>query len=324
MKNLENIIDIVLPKNQLFLYGYNKYFNDFIKLINKKKLPNSILLSGPSGSGKSTFAFHLINYMLSKNEENKYELKDQTINHLNNSFIKLKTNTHPNFYLIECDKLNKEIKVDQIRSLINFINKSTYSIDLKIILIDNCEKLNVNAYNTLLKSLEEASTNTHFFLVHNNSFKIPETIKSRCNEFKIFHSLNEKEIIFNKLCHQYNLDYQDFSFSENYFFDTPGAILKNLSYFGDNYFSICKDSLKFIQFIIDKYNKKKDPELLYSLSQIITKFYHELYNYNYKNINVYSLNLSKILKLINNIKKFNLDEKASFFFIKDILYNDAK
>ena len=287
-------------------------------------MPNSILLSGPKGSGKSTFVYHLINYILSINEENKYDLKDQTINRLNNSFNKLTTNTHPNFYLVECDKLNKEIKVDQMRSLINFINKSTYSLDLKIILIDNFEKLNINAYNTLLKSLEEANINTHFFLVHNNSFKIPETIKSRCNEFKIFHSINEKEIIFNKLCDQYNLDYQDFNLTENSFSDTPGSILNNLSYFGDNYFGISKDTLKFIHIIIDKYNKKKDPELLYSLSRTITKFYYELYNYNYKNINVYSLNLSKILKLINNIKKFNLDEKASFYFIKDILHNDSK
>ena len=35
-------------------------------------MPNSILLSGPQGIGKSTFIYHIVNYILSKNEDKKY------------------------------------------------------------------------------------------------------------------------------------------------------------------------------------------------------------------------------------------------------------
>ena len=98
-------IEIVLSKNQLYLYGFEDYFNSFVKLNEKKKLPNSILLSGPKGLGKSTFAYHFINYLLSENEEGKYSVKNFVINKTNSSYKLLSANTHPNFFLIE-NKVN--------------------------------------------------------------------------------------------------------------------------------------------------------------------------------------------------------------------------
>ena len=64
MSNTNENLEIVLPKNQLRLFGYEYHFNSFIQLYHKKKLPNTILLSGPQGSGKATFAYHFINYLL--------------------------------------------------------------------------------------------------------------------------------------------------------------------------------------------------------------------------------------------------------------------
>ena len=57
--------EILPSKNQLRLFGYDDYFNTFIKLFHKNKLPNTILLNGLKGSGKATFAYHFINYLLS-------------------------------------------------------------------------------------------------------------------------------------------------------------------------------------------------------------------------------------------------------------------
>ena len=56
------------PKNQTNLYLLDDYLIIFIKLYEKKKLPNKILLSGYKGIGKSTLAYHLINYILSIGE----------------------------------------------------------------------------------------------------------------------------------------------------------------------------------------------------------------------------------------------------------------
>ena len=76
MKTADESIEILSPKNQLCLFGYEDYFSSFIKLYDEKKLPNSILLSGPRGLGKATFSYHIINYFLSGNEEKKYSVED--------------------------------------------------------------------------------------------------------------------------------------------------------------------------------------------------------------------------------------------------------
>ena len=177
---------IVPAKNQLRLFGFEDYFNYFIKLYEKSKLPNSILLSGPKGLGKSTFAYHIINYLLSKNEERKYSINNFIIDENNLSYKLLTRNIHPNFFLIENNLLEKNIKVEQVRNLLKFLNKTTYNKNLKIIMIDNAENLNLNSSNALLKSLEEPPKNTFFFVIHNSACKIHNTVKSRCVEFKVF------------------------------------------------------------------------------------------------------------------------------------------
>ena len=106
MKSHDIGIKIIDPINQLNLFGYKNYFNSFIKLYKKNKLPNVFLLSGPRGMGKATFAFHFINYLLSNNEENKYLINDLKINHSNISYKLLTNGIHPNFFLLQNNSLN--------------------------------------------------------------------------------------------------------------------------------------------------------------------------------------------------------------------------
>ena len=75
------------PSTQSELFGMEKFFNEIINLYNKKKLPNKILLTGNKGLGKSTLAYHLINYILSNNEDHKYDTDNFKINENNKSFI---------------------------------------------------------------------------------------------------------------------------------------------------------------------------------------------------------------------------------------------
>ena len=57
------------PINQTKLFGLDKYIYELIDLEKRDVLPNKILLSGQKGLGKSTLAYHIINYILSKNED---------------------------------------------------------------------------------------------------------------------------------------------------------------------------------------------------------------------------------------------------------------
>ena len=324
MKTTNDNIEVLSAKNQLRLFGFEDYFGSFIKLYEKRELPNSILLSGPKGLGKSTFAYHIINCLLSKSEERKYSIKDFIIDENNLSYKQLSANTHPNFFLIENNLLEKDIKIEQIRNLLKFLNKSTYTRNLKIIMIDNAENLNLNSSNALLKAIEEPQNNTFFFIIHNSSSKILDTIKSRCTEFKFVLTTSKKKNIFTNIIKQYKNEFVINEIIENYYFDTPGNLIKYFLSLNKVNISIKENTLKCIFHFIERYKNEKNPEILSFLSLFIEKFYNELYLNNNKNLNNYFLNQSRILRQIDEMKKFNLDEKNIFIWIKDTLKNETK
>ena len=123
------------PSENTKIYGMENFFNELVELHKEKKIPNRILLSGKKGSGKSTLAYHLINYILSENEEYKYNLENFSINKDNKSYKLLQNNSHPNFYLIDLLTEKKSIDVGQIREMINYTNKSTFNNMARFILI---------------------------------------------------------------------------------------------------------------------------------------------------------------------------------------------
>ena len=317
-------IDITEPKKQLRLYGYKNYFQTFIKLFIKNMMPHSILITGPRGIGKSTFVYHIVNYLLSLDEDKKYSINNFLINKENLSFNLINNHTHPNFFLVENQLLSNDIRIEQIRKLNQFINKSTYSRNLKIIMIDNAENLNLNASNALLKSLEEPPKNTFFFLIHNSGSKILDTIKSRCVEFKIFFNENEKKNIFKNLINQHDNDLETYDVLENLYFDTPGNSLRYLVTLSNSNEKNLKNTLSIIFFFIEKLKSEKKYENLPYLSFFIEKFYNELILKQNRNLNVSFLNYKKILYQINNMKKFNLDKTNTSIWLKDILINETK
>ena len=173
------------PSENNKLYGMDNYFKEITSLYHKKRMPTKILLSGKKGLGKSTLAYHIINYILSDNEEFKYDLIKLSINNENRSFKLLQNNTHPNIHLIDLLKDKKNIDINQIREMIIYTNKSSFSNMPRFILIDNIECLNKNSTNALLKSVEEPNEKFFFILINNSEKYILPTLKSRCLTFKI-------------------------------------------------------------------------------------------------------------------------------------------
>ena len=144
------------------------------------------------GIGKCTLTYHLINYILSQDEANSYDLDNLKINSDNKSYKLIQNGTNPNFYLLDVLLDKKTIDINQIRVLINNLNKSSFNSKPRFVLIDNIEYLNLNSINALLKMLEEPNDNIIFILIHNNK-KIISTLLSRCLNFKI--SLPNKKLM---------------------------------------------------------------------------------------------------------------------------------
>ena len=62
------------PSNQLELFIHGNELKNLYFYIKRNKLPNKILLKGRKGIGKCTLAYHLINFILSKNEDFAYNI----------------------------------------------------------------------------------------------------------------------------------------------------------------------------------------------------------------------------------------------------------
>ena len=315
---------IIDPINQLSLFGYDDHFNTFINLHKKSLLPNVILLNGQKGIGKSTFVFHFVNYLFSQTEEYKYSLEKFKIDEKNVSYKLLSNGSHPNFFFLSNKIAGAEIKIAEVRNLLSFLSKSSYSKNIKIVLIDNAENLNQNSSNALLKALEEPKNNTFFFINYNFTTSIPDTIKSRCLEFKFFFNRKEKKKIFMNIIKDYSLDFDLEELDKNFLFDTPGNILKYSLIIKDSNINISNDKLSLISHLFNLYSLKKDPELLQLASTSIENFYSDLSFSNKNNLNTYFTNKYKILNSLSNMHKFNLDKKNTLNSVYDILENEKK
>ncbi|WP_295993965.1 DNA polymerase III subunit delta' [Rugamonas sp.] len=78
---------------------------------------------------------------------------------------------------------SKEIKIEQIRALADFMNISTHRQGLRVVVLYPAEALNLPASNALLKTLEEPPPGTVFLLASNSLDRLLPTILSRCRKF---------------------------------------------------------------------------------------------------------------------------------------------
>ncbi|QQR84132.1 DNA polymerase III subunit gamma/tau [Candidatus Peregrinibacteria bacterium] len=94
--------------------------------------------------------------------------------------------------LIEIDAASNR-GIDEIRDLKEKINYSPSQGAYKIYIIDEVHMLTKEAFNALLKTLEEPPSHTYFILATTEAHKIPETIRSRCQQF-YFNSVSDQQI----------------------------------------------------------------------------------------------------------------------------------
>ena len=304
------------PSGQLNLFSHKVEFHKLIDLYKDNNLPNKILFSGEKGIGKCTLAYHLVNYILSLNEDFSYDLNNLKIIPDNKSFKLVQNKSNPNFILVDIVEEKKNIDISQIRNLILTLNKSSFNTKPRFVLIDNIELLNINAVNALLKILEEPNDNINFILINNNKRILP-TLKSRCLNFKIQLTSKQSIEIANKILDNNYNEFLNEDFVNNY--STPGEILNLIDFTNKNDIDLIETNLKdFIKKIImDKLYKKNNSikNLIYSLME----FYFR------KNVSVTNMKLitsyNYFLRKIDNTKTFNLDEESLFMEFDDRILN---
>lgn len=162
------------PKNFSDLVGQNEIVNIIKNEILNNKLSHAYLFSGPRGTGKTSTA-KIIARMI-----NCDKLGDDGI-----PCGKCESCLHfsENSDIIEIDAASNN-GVDEIRELRDKVNLVPTYGKYKVYIIDEVHMLTTQAFNALLKTLEEPPSHVIFILATTEFFKIPETIVSRCQKFQ--------------------------------------------------------------------------------------------------------------------------------------------
>ena len=308
------------PNLQRKIFGLNKNLNEIINLFNANKMPNKILLSGPKGVGKSTMAYHIINYIFSKNETYPYDLQSNEINILNKSFKLMTNRFHPNFYLIDLHDDKKNIEISQIRKMIEYTNKSSFNNSPKLILIDNIENLNKNSVNALLKLIEEPNYNVFFILIHNCNKKILDTLKSRCLTFKINLSFEQSINTSNQILNDniFNLLHKDLI---NYY-NTPGDFINLINFSKENNIKLKEYNLKnFLSYLNNEKLYRDNSFVKLHIYDYIELYFLKIFNQTINKNKIIHFYV-KFIKKINDTNTFNLDYESLFMEFKSKVLNE--
>ncbi len=294
-------------KKQTQLYNYKNEFDYFVDMFSNNKLPNKILINGKKGIGKCTFAYHFINYIFSKNENNSYDKNNLKINENNKSYILLNSSIHPNIFIINLEEKKKFIDIDASREIIKFNNKSSLINNNKIILINDSEFLNLNSANALLKVIEEPNDNTIIMLIQNSSKNILDTLKSRFITFNFKLNFDQVLNTTNKLL---NINIEDYISNEYlYYYLTPGFLIKLYNFSKEEKINLKETSFnELLSIIIEKSLFKKNNFLVNNFNLLIELYFNKLIKINNNKEYIYN-GYNEVLKNINMANKYNLDKE---------------
>ena len=155
------------------IIGNEKIKQELTETMGNKKISHSYMFVGKTGIGKKLFAREFARGLLGDLDKDILNFED--------------------YKEIEPLDGKKIIAVDQIREIIKEANELPTESEKRVFVIDEADKMNVEAQNSILKTLEEPPEYVVIILIVTNENKMLETIKSRCNILK-FDSLKNEEI----------------------------------------------------------------------------------------------------------------------------------
>lgn len=274
------------PSNFDDLVGQVEIANIIKNEILNDKISHAYLFSGPRGTGKTSTAkiiARMINCTNLSNEGVPCGDCPSCLNFDSNSDI------------VEIDAASNN-GVDEIRELRDKVNLVPTFGKYKIYIIDEVHMLTTQAFNALLKTLEEPPSHVIFILATTEFYKIPVTVVSRCQKFQFLKFSNDDIVSrLENICNLEEIDIDNDALYE----------VARLSDGG------LRDAINMLDQLSSFKDTKLNVEDVYKLSGVIsyTEFY-ELFKFISKN---------EVVKIVNFIE--NIDKKGKNFnrFIEDLL-----
>ena len=192
---MEKVVHKVLalkyrPKNFKELIGQDIMVETITNSIKLNKLPNAYLLTGIRGVGKTTTARLIANAI----NCNKNFIQGEKCSSVEFCHCEEISNSK-HLDVLEMDAASRT-GIDDVRELIESSKYNPTSAKYKIIILDEVHMLSKQAFNGLLKTLEEPPPHLKFIFATTEVKKIPITIISRCQRFDL-HRVPIKDLLEN-------------------------------------------------------------------------------------------------------------------------------
>ena len=154
------------------------------------RLPHALLFLGAQGVGKGNFAATLVDRMLchQPQTQNQGELACGKCK----SCQLRKSGSHPDLKVLERQEKKKNISIDQVRELGDFLAKQAQMDGYRCVVVNGAEDMSESAANALLKMLEEPGDRCLLILISARAGALLPTIKSRCQHL-YFHVPEQKQ-----------------------------------------------------------------------------------------------------------------------------------
>jgi DNA polymerase-3 subunit delta' len=159
------------------------------------RVSHSYLFSGPDGVGKKLLAVEFAKILNCSNLGRQVTTKKKITNECECvSCKKIKKGIHPDVFIIEYGGI-KDIKVDQIREEVEErLYFKPFEGRFKVAIVDEAHRMNLNAQNAFLKTLEEPPSDSVIILITSQPQALLPTIRSRCQLFE-FRPLSQELVV---------------------------------------------------------------------------------------------------------------------------------
>jgi DNA polymerase-3 subunit delta' len=142
--------------------------------------PHALLLVGRPGMGKAVLAEELARFLLCE-----HPVGDTAACRQCTSCTLFAAGNNPDYFRVTPAADSRVIKIDQVRELAAGLSMTSHGNGRKVVILTPADALNINAANSLLKTLEEPTDNTVLVLVSAYPARLPATVRSRCQQIHV-------------------------------------------------------------------------------------------------------------------------------------------
>ena len=165
--------------------GQGALYDGLVRTLREGQFVHAYLISGMQGVGKRTLSRLMAQYLLCEGQEKPCGVCP--------ACIQVADGNHPDVIVVTPGKpLSPDVRtgmqsipVDEIRYVLSLVGQHTFTGGRRVVIIEQAEKMNPQAANALLKTLEEPLPDTIFLLLTDAPELLLTTIISRCRALKL-------------------------------------------------------------------------------------------------------------------------------------------